>query len=218
MSEQITISIVDDHPLVIGGMVKLLNNYEHLCLTGIYNSGQELLQGLKENRCEILLLDIQMPQLNGISLMDTLKTNYKEVKVIALTAHDTPYYIQTMLSKGCLGYILKNSSEEEIIEAIETVHKGQQYLARSIREELLFDLVKMNSKGVTLKGKLTSREIDILRLIVAEYTSQEIAEHLYLSHRTVEKYRLNLLQKLDVKNTAGLVKAALQHNLLADNE
>ncbi len=217
MPEQIAISIVDDHPLVIGGIVKLLQQYRHLHLAGVYSSGSELLQGLKKQNCDILLLDIQMPQQNGINLMDILRADYKELKIIALTAHDTPYYIQTMLSKGCLGYILKNSSEAEIIEAIETVHKGQQYLARSIREELLFDLVKMNHKGQNMKGKLTSRELDILRLIVAEYTSQEIAEHLYLSNRTVEKYRLNLLQKLDVKNTAGLVKAALQQNLLTDS-
>jgi len=212
--ERITISIVDDHPLVIGGIAKLLARYKHMCLLGAYTNTYELFQGMKQLRPEILLLDLQMPGVNGEMAMEYLAKDHPDVKVIALTAHDTPYYIQTMLAKGCKGYLLKNSPEEEIVAAIEAVHIGKQYLAESIREDLLFDLAKRNNRGVAVKEGLTTRENDILKLIVGEYTSQEIADKLFLSLRTVEKYRLNLLQKLKVKNTAGLVRIALQWNLL----
>lgn len=214
MNQKIKVSIVDDHPLVIQGMEKMLSAYPHIELIGKYVDGDALLQSLSERLPDILLLDIQMPRLTGETLVVRIRQQIPSIKVIALTGHDTPYYVQSMLTKGCMGYLLKNSPEEEMIAAIETVYSGETYIEQSIRKDVLIELLKSRQKGRLTKSLLTRREQEILKLIVDECTSQEIADKLCLSLRTIEKYRLNLLLKLQAKNTAGLVKMAITQNLL----
>lgn len=155
-----------------------------------------------------------MPGMDGEALIVQLSKHMPALKVIALTGHDTAYYVQSMLAKGCRGYLLKNAPETEMITAIESVYAGETYIEQSVRRDLLVELLKTKQKGRLTKSLLTKREQDILKLIVDEYTSQEIADKLFLSLRTIEKYRLNLMQKLQVKNTAGLVKLAITQNLL----
>jgi DNA-binding NarL/FixJ family response regulator len=121
-----------------------------------------------------------------------------------------------MMQNGCKGYLLKNIDQKILIEAIETVYRGEQYIEASLKEELLNNMLKLKTNRPSTLPDLTPREKDVLLLIVEEYTSVEIAEKLFLGRRTVEKYRLQLLQKLQVKNTAGLVKIALKMGLLND--
>ncbi len=212
----IKISIVDDHTLVIGGIEKLITRYPHLELISTYSNGADLMEGLRTNQPDVLLLDIQMPGKTGEELLPLIRKQYPSIRIIALTGYDTPYYIQSMMANGCKGYLLKNTNEKDLVEAIETVYNGGNFIEKSIKEDLLINILKQEKRGMTVKSQLTHREKDILRLIMEEDTSPEIAEKLHLSLRTVEKYRLNLLQKLQVKNTAGLVKLTIKQNLLDD--
>jgi len=159
------------------------------------------------------LLDIQMPGKGGEELAKIISQRYPAIHILALTGFDTPVYVRSMMQHGCKGYLLKNIDQKVLIEAIETVYRGEQYIEASLKEELLNNMLKLKSARPSTLPDLTPREKDVLQLIVEEYTSVEIAEKLFLGRRTVEKYRLQLLQKLQVKNTAGLVKVALKMGL-----
>lgn len=210
----IRVAITDDHTLVVDGIEKALNQYPDIIVTGTYSNGKDLLAGLKTAQPDILLLDIQMPEMRGDTLAKTIHQRYPEIGIIALTGFDSPVYVRSMLHSGCKGYLLKSIDQKTLKTAIETVFKGEQYIEASIKEMMLGYALKMPTNKHPLVADLTKREKEVLALIVDEYTSAEIAQKLYLGQRTVEKYRLQLLQKLQVKNTAGLVKIALQIGLI----
>jgi DNA-binding NarL/FixJ family response regulator len=216
--EVIKIAIIDDHPLVLDGIEKALDNYPHFRLIGSYVSGEALLTALRQQQPDVLLLDIQMPEMNGEILARKIHEQYPDINIIALTGFDTPVYVRTMLHTGCKGYLLKSIDSKTLAEAIESVHKGEQYIEASLKETLLNQALKIPQAKQAQTPHLTWREKDVLRLIVNEYTSAEIAEKLFLGQRTVEKYRLQLMQKLQVKNTAGLVRVALEMGLLNEPE
>jgi DNA-binding NarL/FixJ family response regulator len=216
MQPLIKIAITDDHPLVITGIEKVLAGFKHFELTGSYQNGEDLLNGLKNQQPDVLLLDIQMPGQNGDELARIIHKQYPAIRILALTGFDTPFYVRSMLQSGCKGYLLKNTGQQTLIEAIETVYRGEQYIEAGLKEALLGNMLKLRKQKSSATPALTDREKDVLKLIVAEYSSPEIAKELFLSLRTVENYRLHLLQKLQVKNTAGLVKAALELDLLED--
>lgn len=210
---KITIDIVDDHNVVISGIKNMLNDHDHIEVTNTYNTGAALIEGLKQQQPNVLLLDIQLPDITGDELTGIITTTYPDVQILIMTGFDTTYHVKNLLQKGARGYLLKNTAESTLIQAIETVAVGDQFIDPSLREQLLKDLLK-DKKQVAGRPVLSRREKDVLTLIVEEHTSQEIADKLFLSLRTVENYRINLLQKLHVKNTAGLVKVALQMGLL----
>jgi DNA-binding NarL/FixJ family response regulator len=210
---KITIDIVDDHNVVISGIKNMLNDHDHIEVTNTYNTGAALIEGLKQQQPNVLLLDIQLPDITGDELTGIITTTYPDVQILIMTGFDTTYHVKNLLQKGARGYLLKNTAESTLIQAIETVAVGDQFIDPSLREQLLKDLLK-DKKQVAGRLVLSRREKDVLTLIVEEHTSQEIADKLFLSLRTVENYRINLLQKLHVKNTAGLVKVALQMGLL----
>ena len=158
---------------------------------------------------DVLLLDIQMPGKSGIELAAVITKQYRDIKIIALTNIDVVAQIKKILQQGVMGYLLKDANPATIINAIETVYGGEQYIQEQLRQQLLNSLSAGNAKQI-----VTRREKEILQLIVDEFTNQEIADKLFLSLRTVENHRNNLLQKLDVKNTAGLVKVAIQEGLV----
>ncbi|RYZ31886.1 MAG: response regulator transcription factor [Sphingobacteriales bacterium] len=209
----IKVAITDDNPLVINGIEKVLAHYPNFELTGTYDNGDALLAGLEQQAPDVLLLDIQMPGKGGEELARIISQRYPAIHILALTGFDTPVYVRSMMQSGCKGYLLKNIDQKVLIEAIETVYRGEQYIESSLKEELLNNMLKLKSARPSTLPDLTPREKDVLLLIVEEYTSVEIAEKLFLGRRTVEKYRLQLLQKLQVKNTAGLVKVALKMGL-----
>lgn len=214
---QIKVAITDDHPLVISGIEKVLASYQHIVLCGSYPDGEALLSGLAQRQPDVLLLDIQMPGKNGEELAQYVHQTYPRVNILALTGFDTVIYVRSMMQRGCKGYLLKNTDQQSLIKAIETVARGEQYIEPSIEKELVNSMLKLNTTTKVFSvPKLTGREKDVLRLIIDELTSTEIADKLFLGQRTVEKYRLQLLQKLQVKNTAGLVKVALKMNLLEE--
>jgi DNA-binding NarL/FixJ family response regulator len=204
----ITIAFADDHLIVIKGLQNILASIPDIDIVGTYHNGTELLDGLAHNQPDILLLDIQMPGMTGIELSAVIQKKYPSIKVIALTNVDIPVQVKKMLQQGAMGYLLKDASPETIVEAIRTVHAGEQYIQASISKRLVSNMISPEKK------QLTKREKEVLKLITEELTNQQIADQLFLSLRTVENHRNNLLQKLDVKNTAGLVKVAIQEGLV----
>lgn len=204
----INVAIADDHSIVLNGLQKILALHPDIKVTDVYLNGDSLLEGLEVKQPDVLLLDIQMPGKNGIEVAGIISKKFPDVKMIALTNVDILIQVKKMLQKGCLGYLLKDASPEILVEAIKTVHTGEQFLYEPLSRQLVNNFFSQNSK------QLTRREKEILQLITEEHTNQEIADKLFLSLRTVENHRNNLLQKLDVKNTAGLVKIAIQEGLV----
>jgi DNA-binding NarL/FixJ family response regulator len=205
----ISLAITDDQVIILNGLQKILADVPNIEITGIYNNGEELLEGLAKQQPDVLLLDIQMPGKSGIELSAIITKTYRNIKIIALTNIDVIAQIKKILQQGVMGYLLKDASPEKIVRAIETVYAGDQFIQEELKQQLLSSLSVSNAKQI-----VTRREKEILQLIVDEFTNQEIADKLYLSLRTVENHRNNLLQKLDVKNTAGLVKVAIQEGLV----
>jgi DNA-binding NarL/FixJ family response regulator len=204
----INVAITDDQSIIINGLQKILSDKPGLKIIGTFINGEQLLAGLQIMQPDVLLLDIQMPGKTGIELAAIITKKYPAVKIIALTNYDVPLQIKKMLQHGCQGYLLKDVNAGIIVTAIKTVYNGEMYIQREIQTKLL------NGISNVAPGQLiTKREKEILQLIVEEYTNKEIADKLFLSLRTIENHRNHLLQKFKVKNTAGLVKIAIQEGL-----
>jgi DNA-binding NarL/FixJ family response regulator len=213
MIKKIIVDIVDDHKMVLSGLKNILLSFDNIEVQHMYTGAIALLEGLKESQPDVLLLDIQMPDGNGEELISLIRKSYPLIKILVITGFDTTYYAKSMLEKGASGYLLKNTEETSLWQAIETVYEGGQYIDQAIQQKLLREVLS-NQKELGQIPPLTRREKDILRLIMQEETSREIALKLNLSMRTVENQRVNLMQKLDVKNTVGLVKKTIEWKLL----
>lgn len=205
----IRIAIVDDHPLLIKGLCAMLQHYPDIEITGTYHNGRELFAGLQEIQPDVLLLDIQMQGQMGDELAPLLRKTYPNMMVLVLTNMEHEYYIKTMLGYGIQGYVLKSSDELVLMEAVKTVSMGQPYFDPLIRKQ-----VAKAQYGISQTPTLTRREKEILSLIASDLNSTDIAARLFLSKRTVDNHRANLLLKLDVKNSANLVKKALNLGLI----
>ncbi|MDA3614307.1 response regulator [Polluticaenibacter yanchengensis] len=205
----IKIAIADDQPIILNGIQKILSNQLNMTVVATYKDGNDLLQGLKTINVDVLLLDIQMPGLSGIELSAIISKHYKNIKILALTNVDILSQVKKMMQNGSSGYLLKDASPDIIIKAINEVFKGKKYIQEEIQKQI------ESSVNTPKIGQLiTRREREILKLIADENTNQEIAAKLFLSMRTVENHRTSLLQKLGVKNTAGLVREAINQGLI----
>ncbi len=213
MNRYIRIAVADDHPMIIDGIRNMLYYYKHIEIIATYNTGRDLLEGLKKEQPDVLLLDIQMPDQSGNELARFISKNYPEVRLLVLTSMEGTFYFKDMLKNGCKGYILKSASKERLLNAIEEVYDGREYLEPKLRDQLLLNVLKVKS-NYALLSPLTRREKEILELIATGLTSSEISERLVLSQRTVENHRFSLMQKLNVKNTAGLLKVAMEIGLI----
>lgn len=205
---QIRIAIADDHPLVIGGVQNVLHRYPHIRLTGTYPDGASLMEGLEKVLPDVLLLDIQLPDQTGDELAPVIIKKYPQLKILTLTNFDSSLYAQNMFRHGVLGYILKNAEERMLVSAIETVFEGKEFLDPAMKEKMEHAALRIQKRSSS-KSTLTLREKEILQLLVNGGTCPQIAEQLYLSVNTVVNYRASIMLKLDVSNTAALVKKAL---------
>ena len=209
----IRIAIADDHVLIINGLKAMLDKVEGMDILFSVTSGSELLQELQVHQPDVLLLDIQMPDTNGIDLCKHVHSTYPGVRIIALTNFEQSSYVKQMVRNGALGYLLKNIDGKTLQSAIRTVVQDKPYIQDQIRNNMLNEVLsgtKATSQGVSL----TKREVEILGLVARELTNQQIADKLFISVRTVETHRINLTQKLGVHNTAGLVKEAYRRGLI----
>ncbi|WP_118953075.1 response regulator [Taibaiella helva] len=215
--QTINIAIVDDHPLIISGLVAILRPYTQIVVRGTYTSAAGLLEGLKKDCPDVLLLDILLPDVSGKELITTIREAYPALRVLVLTSLDMPSMVSSMLRRGCSGYLLKGAPSNTLIDAIEAVHGGGEYIEPKLKEQLFQNFLrfKEHPRNQIVVPELTQREKEVLALIAAEYTTREIADKLFISYYTAENHRNNLIQKLDVKNTAGLIKVAIQIGLLS---
>ncbi len=213
MKMGIKIAIADDHPLVINGLHHILANSADMVISGSYTNGKELMAGLATEVPDVLLLDIHMPGQTGDELAEIISEQYPQIKMLALTNEDNVYYIKNMLRKGVMGYILKTTREEILVDAIRKVNSGEQYLELSLKDKVIRDTLQAK-KQVSAAPILSRREKEILQYIASDLTSQQIAEKLFVSKRTVDNHRLSLLMKLGVKNVAALVKKGIQLGLI----
>lgn len=207
----IRVAITDDHPLVIDGLLTAFRGEPDIAVTGTYNNGAELFKGLQLQEADVLLLDLQLPDKNGSELVPLLLQQYPGLHILILSGIESSPYIKEMMQKGCKGYLLKgNTGKTNLIAAVKEVYEGGIYLEAALKEQLLHEMLMAKRKSDKLQPKITQREREVLNLITEELSNQEIADRLFISLRTVETHRYNLLQKLNAKNTAGLLRIARQ--------
>lgn len=213
MNRVIKILIADDFLMIRNGLRLMLENQNKVTpLITEASNGKEILDLIEGQEFDIILLDITMPEMDGITVLKKLKDIQCEIPVLILTMHKEESVIKQALDHGAYGYILKNSGLEELIKAIQTVLKKERYFSNEITQ-LLFHSNKVNEKKsiIDFESNLTRREIQILSFIIKEKTNQEIANELCVSKRTIEGHRKNIMAKLNVKSTIGLVKYALKN-------
>ncbi|MEO1032060.1 MAG: response regulator transcription factor [Bacteroidota bacterium] len=208
----IDVTILDDHTMVLKGIETMLADTSNISVSHTFNKGDELLNHLKSATPDVLLLDINLPESNGIELCGFISKTYPDISIIGLSNYSDTSFIKNMMRNGAKGYLLKNTSKDELIEAIKTTHSGDTYLPKILKDKLLNESI-----GVQLSPfipQLTRREQEILECVANELTNNEISEQLFISTKTVESHRKNLLQKFGVRNTAGLIKEAFVKGLL----
>lgn len=211
----IRIFIADDHQVLIDGIKFILNEESDITIVGEALDGETALMKMEKVAFDIALLDINLPKKDGIETCKALLKMKPEVKVIGLTMFNEGSFIENMLKSGARGYILKHEGKEEMIKAIKSVYAGEEYLSQEVSKTLIHSMIagkeRPNSNFIP---KLTRREREILALILEEHTTAEIAAKLFLSLSTIETHRKNLLSKFGVRNTAGLVRFAVENKLL----
>jgi DNA-binding NarL/FixJ family response regulator len=215
----IKVAIADDHLLIISSIENTINAVEDMELCGKYTSGGELIKGLEQSKPDVLLLDYHLPDQNGGQLARNITYHYPEIKILALTGFDKPDLVTEMLESGCMGYLLKTTANTAIlIEAINRIYDGHMYIDKSIRDKYVSSIHRNihgnNLAEIDTKPKLTNREIEILQGIATELSSQEIADKLSISRRTVENHRNSIMIKLGAKNAVGLIKFAIELKLI----
>lgn len=203
----IKIAIVDDHPIVTDGIRQLIEEADGMEVVGTAMCGGDCKELLKQVTPDVILLDINLPDMSGMDLCGYIHDRYPFIRVIALTGFKEYFYMQKMIRNGAGGYLLKNALPEEILEGIRCVYAGESYFSEEAN-------AVMNARKENRKLFLTLRETELLSLIVEGYTNKEIADKLFLGVETVNSYRKNLLLKLGVKNTAAMVKLAITENLV----
>ena len=210
----IGVYIVDDHKMVIEGMQLLLQDDPDIQVVGFATDGEEALEKISSETADVVLLDINMPGINGIDTCKALLKKHPSLKVIAISMHKESSLIKLMLGNGAKGYVLKNAGRDEVVEAIKTVHQGKMYLDDTVNEIVVNSVAKNSeSKPKSPFPTLSRREKEVLHLILDEYTTQEIADKLFISFGTVETHRRNMLIKTGARNTAGLVRISLEYDL-----
>jgi DNA-binding NarL/FixJ family response regulator len=207
---KIKVIIVDDHPLVIEGLKSLLNGHKNIKVVNSFQTGQAALNFLESNDVDIILLDINLPDLSGIDVCKLISKQNKDNAVIGLSTYGERSIVNQMIKNGAKGYLLKNVTEDELIEAINKVYRGNYYYGSEIQKAMANTI--FHTLGDT--PRLTKREKQILELIVSGKTSNNIAKELFISKLTVETHRRNLMKKMDAKNTATLVKIAIEKVLV----
>ena len=212
---KIRILLADDHPLVREGLRSCLIQQKNFEVVGEAADGEETIQLVKAQAPDIVLLDINMPGMNGLEAARILMKTAPKSKIIILTMHDNKEYVHRMVSTGVQGYVLKDCSPSELIAAIESVYKGEAHFSKQVSQTVLNDYVKTartkNKKGGT---DLSQRESEVLTLIAEGFSNKEIAGKLFVSVRTVETHRERIIRKLDIHTVAGLTRYALMKGIV----
>lgn len=210
-----TILIADDHQMFAEGIQSLLESDPEISKVGIVNDGPQVIDYVSHHPTKLVLLDINMPGVDGVDTLKLLRSEHPDVKVIMLTMHNEYRFIEQIMLIGAHGYLLKNTGRKELLEAIKRVLGGGSHFGQEVMETYIKNLQQKNTSiNPAHEVKLTKRETEILIEITNELTSTEIAEKLYLSPHTVESHRKNLLSKTGARNSVGLVKYAVQAGII----
>jgi two-component system nitrate/nitrite response regulator NarL len=199
--------LADDHRILLEGLKNLIQ--DPFVVSEVATSGTEALHFIKSTDFDLLITDYEMPGITGLELVKAAKAAQPEMKVIVLSMHDDPAVVKELLRSGALGYILKKDTHKSLTEALHKVIAGKRFLSDEIAEMLINATEEEEDKGV-----LTAREIEILKLVAKEFNSRQIAEILFISERTVETHRKNILKKTGATNLVGLIKYAFANNLI----
>ncbi len=220
MSQSINIVIADDHDIFLDGLSLMLSKQEGFKVCGRASNGKQLIELAQQYNPDIVMTDIRMPIVDGIESTKQLLAQSPDVKVIALSMFDEENLVVEMLEAGAKGYLLKNAHKDEIVEAINSVYQNKNYYCNHT-SALLASMIVRSRHSINKKDQpivLNDREKMIIKLICLQQTTQQIADKIYLSKRTVEGYRIKILEKINAKNIAGVVIFALKNNIIKEEE
>ena len=212
----IRILVADDHKMFVDGIESILKGEQDIKVTGRCYDGPSVVKYIEENETDLILLDVNLPGMTGIEVCKALRDAGHQVKIIAISMFNEESFVTEILNNGAEGYILKNTGREELLTAIRTVHGGKTYFSNDVTQTIMRGLMKQRKASKKSTGfipKISRREKEVLKLIVQEHTTQEIANKLFISLKTVESHRSSLLGKLNARNSAGLVRIAMENNL-----
>ena len=218
MAEKIKVYLADDHQMLIEGMKAVIKTNEDFEVVGYSLNGMRLIEQVIQAKADILVMDINMPEKDGIEVLQELSNGKIPFKVIVLSSYDDLKLVKEVIKLGARGYLTKQSVGESIIEALIEVNNGEEYFCKIMQEKILASFSHNNQIGnqeeIATPVYLTERELVIIKLIALEYSGKMISEKLFISTNTVETHRKNLLKKLNVKSSIGLVKYAIKNNLI----
>ncbi len=213
----INVLIADDHKIFRDGIRSLLAREKDIHVVADVSNGSELLETVKEHQVDVVIMDIDMGEPNGVETTRLLKQDHPHISVLILSMLGVHEFVLQALENGATGYLLKNAGKDEVLTAIRCISKGDSYFSREVSAILIEALHNPRSdRRHSSKIPISAREAEVLKLIAQEYSNPEIAQKLFISIRTVDTHRRNLLEKIGVKNTAGLVKYAISKGLIDD--
>jgi DNA-binding NarL/FixJ family response regulator len=213
----IKILIADDHTMFVDGIESILQAEDNFKVVGRCYEGNQVMDFVVKNAVDVILLDVNLPDMSGIEVCKEIVEKYPNVKILAISMFNEESYVSEILNNGAKGYILKNTGREELLKAINVVFGGSTYFSKEVTETIMKGLMnrrKASNKTTAEIPKISRREKEVLKLIVEEFTTQEIADKLFISLKTVESHRSNLLAKLNARNSAGLVRISIENGLL----
>jgi two-component system response regulator NreC len=214
---KIKVLIADDHPLVAEGIKNSIVTHENIVIVYMAKNGREALDYIEENLVDLALLDIDMPEMNGIQCATEILKHHKEVKVLMLSMYQEKSMIKKLIDLGVKGYLLKTIPTHELIDAIQTIHGGGEYYGEEINQTLLTDdrdtPIKPLIEKSPLVEELTKREKEIIKLVTQGLTNSQMGEKLFISPKTVDTHRTNIMKKVGVNNVAGLIRFAFQNGI-----
>lgn len=209
---KIKVLLVDDHKMFLEGLTSILLDDADIQVMDTVVDGHQAMEYMRSNEVDVVVTDINMPEMDGIELNLKLKKKWPNVKALVLSSHSDAETIKKVISANVDGYLLKNAEKEELILAIKEIYKGNTHFSAEVQEAVVASM--FSSKKNDTPPVLSKREQEVLTLIADEYTAVEIADQLFISQHTVNSHKKNLLSKLGVKNTAGLIKYALLNGLI----
>ena len=203
------ILVVDDHAIVLDGIKSLLADIENAEIAATATNATEALTLLKQTKAELVITDINMPGMDGLEFIKTIRSDFPPTKIIVLSLHDEPHFVRNIMKLRVQGYILKNDASSELVEAVYRVLAGKTFFSSKISQVMMEQINSPASENL-----LTEREIEIIKLIAGEKSNKQIADKLFISERTVETHRKNIFRKTATNNIVGLIKFAYANNLI----
>ena len=214
---KIRVLIADDHAILRSGLKLLVNSQPDMEVVGEAADGKQAIEIARETQPDIALLDLSMPHVGGMGALEAVVRDCRKTRVVVLTMHDDPAYLRSVLAAGASGYVLKRSVDADLLSAIRAVHKGGTFIDSSLADVLVQDAIATNQRKSARKlpaNLLSDRELQVLRMVAGGYSSQQIADQIYVSVKTVETYRSRLTAKLGLRTRSEVVRYAVRMGLL----